>query len=73
MADLDNGKVEHPLTLGPKHWEEKEGVCVHIWVCVCVWAWGVWWERAAWEERFTSWPCVARTLAYTLTEIIAFL
>lgn len=35
MADLDNGKVEHPLTLGPKHWEGKEGVCVHICVCVC--------------------------------------
>lgn len=32
MADRDNGKVEHPLTLGPKHWEEEEeGV-----LCVCV-------------------------------------
>lgn len=32
MADRDNGKVEHPLTLGPRHWEEEgvcENVCVH--------------------------------------------
>lgn len=35
MADRDNGKVEHPLTLGPKHWEEEEGV-----LCVCVCDWG---------------------------------
>lgn len=32
MADRDNGKVEHPLTLGPKHWEEEEEEDV----CVCV-------------------------------------
>ena len=38
MADRDNGKVEHPLTLGPRHWEEEEGVCVCVRAsaCVCV-------------------------------------
>lgn len=33
MADRDNGKVEHPLTLGPRRWEEG-AVCVHL--CVYV-------------------------------------
>lgn len=30
MADRDNGKVEHPLTLGPRHWEEEVGVCESV-------------------------------------------
>lgn len=38
MADRDNGKVEHPLTLGPKYWEEECG-CVCVSVCVRVHVW----------------------------------
>lgn len=38
MADRDNGKVEHPLTLGPKYWEEDCGcVCVSVRAGVHVW------------------------------------
>lgn len=37
MADRDNGKVEHPLTLGPRHWEEEE----EEGVCACAMGWRV--------------------------------
>lgn len=52
MADRDNEKVEHPLTLGPKHKEEEEGLCI----CACVV--GLGWKE---QGRFTLWPLLAHT------------
>lgn len=73
MADRDNGKVEHPLTLGPRHWEE-EGVCVYVCVGVRTWDWGggcrVEGRRGLLGKRDSPpWSPVA----HTLIEIIAFL
>lgn len=68
MADRDNGKVEHPLTLGPRHWEEgvQVYVCVHETGAegtgsrvgdVCL------------EKRVTLWSPETHKLKYTLGEI----
>lgn len=72
MADRDNGKVEHPLTLGPKRWEEG-AVCAFV--CLRGWDWGggcrVEGRRGLLGKRFTPWSLVART--HIRTHIITFL